>query len=186
MWCPLIACVFVFDYACKRWTIIGSSTATSWWKRFTTWWSFPFVIRCIVWYVIQLYCWLWTQLYLLSFQMCRVVIFWLKATLFFLRVIHHFMSKYFYYGSISPARQTVCWSWVARWPCCLSLSNLSTSTWSAWPDGSGRWDNQMSAQHLPRDILRLRSGLQELAQKKKIMLSVWEKFKRQNNRNAFK
>ena len=34
----------------------------------------------------------------------------------------------------------------------------STSSWTAWPDGSRRWDNRMSAQHLPRDLVRPSSG----------------------------
>jgi len=40
-------------------------------------------------------CWLWTQLYFPLFQMCSVVIFWHKATLIYLRVMHQFMSKYY-------------------------------------------------------------------------------------------
>ena len=40
-------------------------------------------------------CWLWTQLYFPLFQMCSVVIFWHKATLIYLPVIHQFMSKYY-------------------------------------------------------------------------------------------
>ena len=30
--------------------------------------------------------------------------------------------------------------------------------WTAWPDGSGRWDNWMVAQHLPRDQVQPGSG----------------------------
>jgi len=33
----------------------------------------------------------------------------------------------------------------SRWPCCSPISNPSTSPWTAWPDGSGRWDNRMAA-----------------------------------------
>ena len=36
----------------------------------------------------------------------------------------------------------------------LPMSNPSTSPWTAWPDGAGRWDNRMAAQHLPRDLVR--------------------------------
>ena len=39
------------------------------------------------------------------------------------------------------------------------LSNPSTSPWTAWPDGSEQWDNRMAAQHLPRDLVRPSSGL---------------------------
>jgi len=31
--------------------------------------------------------------------------------------------------------------------------------WTAWPDGSGRWDYWMVAQHLPRDLVQPSSGL---------------------------
>ena len=43
------------------------------------------------------------------------------------------------------------WVWrrTDRWPCCPAMSNPPTSSWTAWPDGSGRWDNRMAAQHLP-------------------------------------
>jgi len=39
------------------------------------------------------------------------------------------------------------------------MFNPSTSTWTAWSDGAGRCDNQMAAQHLPRDLVRPSSGL---------------------------
>ena len=55
------------------------------------------------------------------------------------------------------------WVWrrrTNRRPCCPPMSNPSTSSWTAWPDGSGRWDNWMAAQHLPRDLVRPSSGLQ--------------------------
>ena len=45
-----------------------------------------------------------------------------------------------------------------RRPCCPPMSNPSISSWTAWPDGSGRWDNRMAAQHLPRDLMRPSSG----------------------------
>ena len=35
-------------------------------------------------------------------------------------------------------------------PCCPLMSNPSTSSWTARPDSSGRWDNRMAAQHLPQ------------------------------------
>ena len=37
-------------------------------------------------------------------------------------------------------------------------------TLSAWPDGSGRCDNRLTAQHLSRDLVWPSNGLQELAQ----------------------
>ena len=43
------------------------------------------------------------------------------------------------------------WVWrriTHRRPCCPSMSNPSTYPWTARPDGSGRWDNRMAAQHL--------------------------------------
>jgi len=39
------------------------------------------------------------------------------------------------------------------------LSNPSTSPWTAWPDGCGRWDKRMAAQHLFRDLVQPSSGL---------------------------
>ena len=53
------------------------------------------------------------------------------------------------------------WVWhrrTNRRPCCPPMSNLSTSPWTAWPDGSGRWDNRMAAQHLPWNLARPSSG----------------------------
>ena len=38
------------------------------------------------------------------------------------------------------------------------MSNPSTTSWTAWLDGSGRWDNRMAAQHLPRYLVRPSSG----------------------------
>jgi len=46
-----------------------------------------------------------------------------------------------------------------RRPCCLLMSNPSTSPWTARPNGSGQWDNRLAAQHLPRDLVRPSSGL---------------------------
>ena len=45
-----------------------------------------------------------------------------------------------------------------RRPCCPPLTNTSTSSWTAWSDGSGRWVYRMAAQHLPRDRVRPSSG----------------------------
>jgi len=44
------------------------------------------------------------------------------------------------------------WVWrrTNRRPCHLLLSDPSTSPRTTRPDGSGRWDNRMAAQHLPR------------------------------------
>jgi len=58
----------------------------------------------------------------------------------------------------------LCDLWVWRWrtnrrPCCPPTSNPSASSWTARPDGSGRWDNGMAAQHLTRDLVRPSSGL---------------------------
>ena len=53
------------------------------------------------------------------------------------------------------------WMWrrrTNRWPCCPLVPNPSTFSLSAQPDGSGRWDNRMAAQHLPRDIVQPSSG----------------------------
>jgi len=38
-------------------------------------------------------------------------------------------------------------------------SNPLIFPWTAWPNGSGRWDNLLAAQHLPRDLVRPSSGL---------------------------
>ena len=54
------------------------------------------------------------------------------------------------------------WVWHRRTncrPCCPPMSNPSTSSWTARPDGSGQWDNRMAAQHLPRDLVQPSSGL---------------------------
>ena len=54
------------------------------------------------------------------------------------------------------------WVWrrrTNRRPCCSPMSNPSTSPWTVWPNGSGRWNNRMAAQHLPRDLVRPSSGL---------------------------
>jgi len=40
------------------------------------------------------------------------------------------------------------WVWrrrTNRRPCCPPMSNPSTSPWTAWPDGSVRWDNRIAA-----------------------------------------
>ena len=53
------------------------------------------------------------------------------------------------------------WVWRRRTnsqPCRPPMSNSSTSPWTAWPDGSGRWDNRMASQHLPRELVRTSSG----------------------------
>ena len=44
-------------------------------------------------------------------------------------------------------------------PSTMLSSNPSISSWTAQPDGSGRWDNRMVAQHLRRDLARPSSGL---------------------------
>ena len=78
----------------------------------------------------------------------------------------------------SPACTSAAWLLCGLWvlrrrtnrrPCRPPMSNPSTSPWTAWPDGLGRWDNRMAAHHLPRDLVRPSSG-KELAQtmKKKV------------------
>ena len=62
-----------------------------------------------------------------------------------------------------------CGLWEWRWrtnrrPCIPPVSNPSTSTRTARPDGSGWWDDCMAAKHLPWDLVRPSSGLKELAQ----------------------
>ena len=52
------------------------------------------------------------------------------------------------------------WVWrrTNRRPCCSPMSNPLTSLWTARPDGAGRWDYRMAAQHLPRGQVRPNSG----------------------------
>jgi len=58
-------------------------------------------------------------------------------------------------------------------PCCPPISNPSTSSWTAAPDGSGRWDNWMAVQHLLRDLVRSSSVLYiELSQQNKKLFST--------------
>jgi len=59
-----------------------------------------------------------------------------------------------------------------RRPRCPPLSYPSTSLWTAWPDGSGRWDNWMAAQHLPRDLVGPSSGFNNSFKRKKIPFVV--------------
>ena len=63
------------------------------------------------------------------------------------------------------------WVWrrrTNRRPCHPSMSNPTTSSWTAWPKGSGRWHSRMAAQHLPRDLMNAaKQWLEQLAQKKK-------------------
>ena len=44
---------------------------------------------------------------------------------------------------------------------------------AAWPDGSGRWDNRMAAQHLPRDLVRPSSGLNNYLKRKRRIRKDW-------------
>jgi len=58
------------------------------------------------------------------------------------------------------------WMWRRRTNCrprYPPLSNPSIIPWSARPDVPGRWDNQMAAQHMPRDLVGPNSGY-ELSQ----------------------
>jgi len=62
------------------------------------------------------------------------------------------------------------WVWrrrTNRRTCCSPMSNPSTSPWTTWPDGSGRWDNRMAAQHLPRNLARPSSGSKKNSLKRK-------------------
>jgi len=64
------------------------------------------------------------------------------------------------------------WVWrkrTNRRPCCPPMSNPSISPWTAWPDGSGRWDNWMAAQHLPIDLVRPSSGFNNSLKRKRSM-----------------
>ena len=62
------------------------------------------------------------------------------------------------------------WVWrrkTNRRPCCRPpLSNTSTSSWTARPDGSGWWDNWMAAQHLPIDLVRSSGGFNNSLKRK--------------------
>ena len=55
-----------------------------------------------------------------------------------------------------------------RRPCCPPMSNPSTFPWTAWPDGSGRWDNRMTSQHLPRDPVRPSSSFNNWLNRRRI------------------
>ena len=57
--------------------------------------------------------------------------------------------------------------------CCPPMSNPSTSSLTAWPDGFRQWDNRMAAQHLPRDLVRPSCGL-------KNSLKRWRRKQTQN------
>ena len=65
------------------------------------------------------------------------------------------------------------WVWRRRTnhrPCCPPVSNPWTSSWTARPDGSARWDYRMAAQHLPRDLVRPSSGLKNSLERWR---SIW-------------
>ena len=60
------------------------------------------------------------------------------------------------------------WVWcrrTSRRPCCPPMSNPSTSSWTARPGGSGRWDNRMAGP-------RASAWLEEFAQKMNAVLSA--------------
>jgi len=68
------------------------------------------------------------------------------------------------------------WVWsrgTNRRPCCPPMSNPSTSSWTARSDGSGRWDNRMAAQHLPRDLVRPSSGLKNSLKRRRKCTTHW-------------
>jgi len=66
-------------------------------------------------------------------------------------------------NGVWPPIRTVWRRRVNRRRCSPLISNPSTSSWLARCDGSGRWDNRMAAQHLPRDLARPSSGQQQFA-----------------------
>jgi len=41
---------------------------------------------------------------------------------------------------------------------CPPLSNPSTTSWNTWSDGSGKRENGIAAQRLPRDLVQPSSG----------------------------
>ena len=65
------------------------------------------------------------------------------------------------------------WVWrrrASRRPCCPLMSYPSTSPRTAWPDGAGRCDNWMAAQHLFRDLVRPSSGFNNSLKR---MKNIW-------------
>ena len=58
------------------------------------------------------------------------------------------------------------WVWrrTNRRPCYPPRTNPSNSPWTARPDSSGWRNNRLTAQNLPRDLVRPSNGLNELAQ----------------------
>ena len=64
------------------------------------------------------------------------------------------------------------WVWrrTNRRPWCPPMSYPSTSPRTAWPDGAGRWDNWMGAQHLFRDLVRPSSGFNNSLKR---MKNIW-------------
>ena len=75
---------------------------------------------------------------------------------------------------LGPSQKSLRLSWCPklvtgltnRRPCCPPMSNPSSSPCTAWPDGTGRWDNRMAASSAPRSSAA-KQWLEHLARKKK-------------------
>ena len=65
-------------------------------------------------------------------------------------------------------------------PCCPPMSKPWASPWTAWPDGSGRWDNWMAAQHLPQDLVRPSSGFNNSLKRRRRCSEAVKKLDRTN------
>jgi len=80
------------------------------------------------------------------------------------------------------------WVWCRRknrQPCCPPMSNPSTSSWTARPEGFGWWDNRTVAPHFRRDLVRPGSGLKNWLKKEKetairFLLNVFHAFASNN------
>ena len=82
----------------------------------------------------------------------------------------------------------VLWVWrrrTNRRPCCPPVSNPSTSPWTAWPDGAGRRDNWMAAQHLPRDLVRPSSGFNNSFKRSPLWSFITQNFDSACSRNSY-
>jgi len=67
--------------------------------------------------------------------------------------VGHFLSGLHKWGT-DFLRLVMVGGGIGHWPCGPSLPYPLTSPWSAWHDGSGRLDNRIAAQHLPRVLVR--------------------------------
>ena len=73
--------------------------------------------------------------------------------------VRRFRSCLYKWGMTSSCGPLVWRRRTNRRPCCPPMSNPSTSSLTARPDGFRQWDNRMAAQHLPRDLVRPSCGL---------------------------